>query len=260
MTDIGRSINGALSKPENIVHLYGLWYNTSKGSRLPCLVMEYFEETLFDLLKAKVRQSFPLSEKLQILHGVCKGMVYLHARHLIHGDLHAANVLISIESSAYIPKICDFGTTKYLEKGKDYAITKGRGKEEFMPPEVLSQSKSFKLNKAIDIFSYGCLVLHVLVCQFPKPNPYGKSDSEYRKRQKWIDMITSKDKEVFNTIIVQCLDKEPSMRGQFPSIQRCLAGHLKHYDTPEVETLDELTVSNRGMYILYTTNNLFLFQ
>lgn len=51
-------------------------------------------------------------DRMIILGDVASGLEYLHARHIVHGDLRAANVLISDDGRACIT---DFGLSSLIE-------------------------------------------------------------------------------------------------------------------------------------------------
>lgn len=60
---------------------------------VPYLVLEWLEgETLLDLVAA--RRRLPLRRALEILGGVCEGLVHLHEHGVAHGDIRAQNVIV----------------------------------------------------------------------------------------------------------------------------------------------------------------------
>ena len=213
------------------------------------LVMELCDKTLFDHLadiaQRKEISTFSIKQKLLLLHDISGAMVFLHGRSILHLDLHAANVLLLKKAQdgeeRYVAKVCDFGRSIFLDTSHKVEIT-AFGKEEFMPPEVLAKSQQHGIyTLAIDVFSYGCLILHVLTCTFPKPEKDGTSS--FGNRRYLMTNIKGDNHQVFQPIIQQCLADEPAERGNFPSIARTLAGHMKHYGMEAAETLDEITVS-----------------
>ena len=76
----------------------------------------------------------------------------------MHGDLTAVNILLSIKGSEVIAKVADFGQ-----------ITSKPGRNDIMPPEVRESQDPVELTKAVDVFSFGCLIPHVASCVYPEP-------------------------------------------------------------------------------------------
>ena len=229
---------------ENIVLMIGIWMDDL--TKHYSLVMELCDKTLFDYLadiaQKKEISTFRIKQKLLLLRDISRAMVFLHGRSILHLDLHAANVLLLKKAQdgeeRYVAKVCDFGRSVSLDTSHKVEIT-AFGKEEFMPPEVLANHQHITL--AIDVFSYGCLILHVLTCKFPKPEKGGTSS--FGNRKYLMTNIKGDNHQVFQPLIQQCLADEPAERGNFPSIDTKLAAHFKYYGMEAAENLNEKTVS-----------------
>ena len=120
----------------HIVQFLGICYPS--GAVLPALVMELLMTCLHNFLEAneKKKRVIPLSIKLDILRDVCKGLVYLHSKNIVHRDLTARNVLLSESLTA---KIADLGMARLLRlrAGRLSAtMTKVPGNTHYMPPEA----------------------------------------------------------------------------------------------------------------------------
>lgn len=70
---------------------------------------------------------------------VAAGMAYLHADHILHGDLTAGNILLTAsvkDARQFVTKIADFGLSREV---MDTSISTGTyGTVTHMPPELLS--------------------------------------------------------------------------------------------------------------------------
>src|SRR5712691_5575199 len=76
-------VSGSLLHP-NIVTLYEAGYD---GERISYLAMEYVEgETLLELMQAVAPVPLELETTLRIIEDVLQGLVYAHARGVIHRD------------------------------------------------------------------------------------------------------------------------------------------------------------------------------
>ena len=167
----------------NVVLVHGLWYG-NPANRLPddqpALVMELCSTNLWKYLKEKKDRKeltlFSLHSKLEILRDVAAGMIYLHSVQIVHGNLTAVNILLSIKGSEVVAKVADFGQARVLDPDTLRHITSKPGRKDIMPPEVRESQGQVELTTAVDIFSFGCLIPHVASCVYPKPpsDPLGR--------------------------------------------------------------------------------------
>ena len=103
--------------------------------------------------------SIDLTTKRHILQGVANGLHYLHhgcGMLVVHMDLKASVILLTENFDA---KISCF--RKACLVSDDVLASKSRYDPEYMPPEVITDSKT-KCNPTIDIFSFGVLALFTL--------------------------------------------------------------------------------------------------
>ena len=63
---------------------------------------------------------------------------------------------------------------------------------EFMPPEVLSD-EPVQYGAEVDMFSFGCVMLHTLSHQWPTPS---QPQSEVERHQKYFDVIAGEREKV----------------------------------------------------------------
>ena len=148
----------------------------SRPSQLPMLVMEYLPLSLTQYLET--HHNLPLQIKYSILLDVAKGLNYLHCKRplIVHRDLTANNILLT---SNFIAKISDLGVSRMADTFKLQQLTTAPGNWIVMPPEALKDNPSY--DHKLDVFSYGCLILHVFTHQWPEPtDQYVRSTSWFR--------------------------------------------------------------------------------
>ncbi|XP_019855261.1 PREDICTED: probable receptor-like protein kinase At2g42960 [Amphimedon queenslandica] len=189
----------------NIVQLIGVYY--PPRSQLPMLVMEYLPLSLTQCLE---REELPLQMKYSILLDVAKGLCYLHGKRppIVHRDLTANNVLLT---SSYSAKISDLGVSRLADTFKKHHLTTVPGNAMVMSPEALNHNPVY--DHKLDVFSYGCLILHVLTGQLPQPTDQFvperrrrgsfKRVSEWDRRSSYIENIP-KENELL-PLAKQCL-------------------------------------------------------
>ena len=142
----------------NITQFIGLCFVT--GSRLPLLVMERLDSSLDDLLEST--PNIPLSVTQYILVCVARGLLHLHRESVVHRDLTARNVLLTVSLRA---KITDFGNSRIVNLEPDRlarTLTRFPGTLVYMPPEALSDRGHSVYGPSLDVFSFGVLQLFVL--------------------------------------------------------------------------------------------------
>ena len=188
-----------------------------RGSRLPMLVMEYLPLSLTQCLET--HQDLPLQIKYSILLDVAKGLNYLHCKRppIIHRDLTANNILLT---SNFIAKISDLGVSRMVDTFKRRPLSEVPGNAVVMPPEALEDNPSY--DHKLDVFSYGCLILHVFTHQWPvpivqyvpstSPSRIGSFDlvSEWNRRTEYTTAISSDNP--FISFTKSCLDDDPKKR------------------------------------------------
>ena len=206
----------------NIVCFFGIYY--PPGARVPSLVMERLHCSLSSLLENDPEVS--LGTKLSIIKDVALGLRYLHTRSpsIIHRDLSSNNILLSKGMGG---KIGDLGTARLVDPRRQSRMTKAPGTVDFMPPEALEDVTNIHYGKKLDVFSFGCVMLHTLSHQWPTPsqaviiNPEtgivtgGRTESE--RRSQYFERIDRSRSDVLIPLIESCLSNLPKNR---PSIVR----------------------------------------
>jgi len=132
------------------------------------MVMEYLGMgSLYNLLVEK-RQELQHETIVSIFRGISAGMLHLHKENLIHRDLASRNVLLQRLDDRIIPKISDFGYSRFVENieggGKTASAT---GPLKWMAPESLA-SKVY--SKKTDVWSFGVVMWEVINRSIPFPD------------------------------------------------------------------------------------------
>lgn len=149
-------------KHPNIVQCVGVHF--LEGSDLPMLVMEKMHMSLRRCLETYHDVASPV--KHRILYDVSLGLQYLHSHSppIVHRDLTANNVLLTQDMTA---KLADFGVSRIIDASRITTMTQVPGAQIYMPPEALCSSP--KYDEQLDVFSFGVLIIHIVVQEFPTP-------------------------------------------------------------------------------------------
>ena len=201
----------------NVVQFLGIYYPSPKD-KLPWLIMEMMYTNLTSLIEKYETTDLPLHIKLSILVDISRGLQYLHSRDIIHRDLSSNNVLLTQQ---LVAKIADFGMAKIVSLDLS-KYTQAPGTQPFMSLEALSVQPRY--GKPLDVFSLGCVSLHVMSMQYPIPTDQTKRDystgkrvvlSEVERREKYLAKMISGSP--LKQVTVNCLQDEPEHR---PTIER----------------------------------------
>ena len=196
----------------NIVKMLGVYYPNDQAV-LPVLVVELMESNLTQLLKNY--QNIPMYVKLSILQDVSRAICYLHTLNppVMHRDLSSNNILLT---TSLVAKVYDFAVSKEVSPLSSDRLIQAPGTPDFMPPEALEDDPHYGL--PLDVFSFGCVVCHVITQQWPEPSYLKRRDpvtgklvalSAVQRRQHYIDQISEGS---LKQLVITCLDDDQERR------------------------------------------------
>jgi len=218
----------------SIVQFLGVYFKDK--SPAPILVMERMWMNLFNLLENHPEE-LPLLVKAHILYDVACGLQYLHGQNppIVHRDLSANNVLVTECLEA---KIGDLGQARALLNLAGQKLSTAPGNVAHMAPEALKHAPMY--NSKMDIFSFGCTVLHTITELFPQPtDKFEKSKtiqdsytkvSEIDRRKEFVDLVATKS-SLLKQITILCLYEEPTNRPTASKICKELEKYSKGLET-----------------------------
>ncbi|GEM_PF-548392 len=147
---------------------FGVITDSSKGTNLAYLVMEFLEGTD---LRHRLRQKKQLDfqEALLIMLQACDAVHAAHLEGVIHRDLKPDNVwLINTQDGLEYVKILDFGIAKIKagDSGDNTLTQEGMviGTPQYMSPE---QGRSRELDGRSDVYSLGIILYELLTGRVP---------------------------------------------------------------------------------------------
>lgn len=152
-----------LIEHENIVHLYGILFNSYNDSVEICLAMELAK---FDIITFIKEMKPNLNLKLKLIKDICNGLCYLREINVVHRDIKGGNILIfGDENKNPIAKIGDLGFAIVVSN----SIVSNDGTDCYKDPELISDSKIGLNSKsyptcASDIYSFG-IVMFEIFCE-----------------------------------------------------------------------------------------------
>ncbi|KIM42498.1 hypothetical protein M413DRAFT_444900, partial [Hebeloma cylindrosporum] len=152
---------------ELIEHEALVWRGLNHPNIVPVYGVTYLEEDLYLVspwMDNGTSDTFitrrPDLDRLKILIEVASGLEYLHSKNLVHGDIRAANILISANGVAHLT---NYGMSKIRqEHGQD--ISTPLDNIRWCAPELVRESSS---STQSDVWSYGMTCLQLLSGKVP---------------------------------------------------------------------------------------------
>ena len=187
----------------HIVQCLGVYYKPGSPT-VPLLVMEMMDCNLSTLLKDNPNLSVDM--KLSILLDVSLGLKFLHCQkpNVVHCNLSSNNILLTPHLQA---KISDVGVAIIVPENSRKRYMKITC---FVAPEIIKQTGILPgkdigspVDSAVDVFSFGTIILHTFTHQLPEPKK--QLNSKSNQYQSYIDKIVSYDKEL-GLLVGDCLN------------------------------------------------------
>lgn len=107
--------------------------------------------------------------RFDVLYDVCKALMYLHERRMVHGDLKPENVLVNISENKIVgfAKVANFGCSRRSHDIRSSQTFTGQSFSVettlYIPPEVLEQPGKYCIKESWDVWSYGVLICFLLL-------------------------------------------------------------------------------------------------
>ncbi|XP_065901919.1 uncharacterized protein [Dysidea avara] len=130
---------------------------------------------------------------------IAQALSYLHGiqpHPLIHRDVSAPNVLLKSSDSGWVAKLSDLGSAQFA----NIAQTLAPGCVVYAAPEVRHESSARNQTTKMDVYSYGVLLIEVLIRKMPIGDV---EDLIATIQPKWSSYVS---------LIRQCTTNEPSRR------------------------------------------------
>lgn len=221
LRELGSAI---IQEHPNIVTCYTLEHTDT--SRY--LVMDYCEGgTLRHLLEQN--GSLRLAEALKLIIGILEGLESLHQRGIVHCDIKPENILLTLGSDGWIPRLSDFGIALEFSQSKKTSSSKAdtiMGSPGYMAPEQFLGLYS----PASDIYAVGIILYEMIVGERPfKGIPSKLMWAHMNERKQLPESIP----EPLRAIGHKSLEKLPARR--FGSAAEMATAIRQAAETPQVK-------------------------
>ena len=179
---------------------------------IPMLLMERMWMSLTEFLTDEQLHH----DKVRILHDVACGLHYIHSKDVIHCDLTANNILLTKNITA---KLANFGQATFHQQKISYLPENLNN----MPPEIFEPYSTAGCSSKVDVFSFGCVMIHTFTQEPPIPDcdkyvetsevGVYKKCSEVERRSVCLKKLKSTINAMkLHDIILRCLQDDPDCR------------------------------------------------
>ena len=210
-------------------HVVQLFHSLDDPESL-ILLMERIWMSLTDFLANKQSNY----DKFKILRDVACGLQYIHEKGIIHCDLTSDNIWLTEKSTA---KLANFGQAAFAQQSIIRYLPETL---DHMPPEVFEFYSKASYSPKVDIFSFGCVVIHTFTQEHPVPDfdkhveisevRKCKVYSEVERRSGCLKKFINKVNTVkLFDIVFSCLQDDPDCRPTAASLLSLFEQQLAVY-------------------------------
>jgi TPR repeat protein/WD40 repeat protein len=212
---------------KNIVRFFGIHNIKIGNNRADSIITELMTEgSVESFLKKDSKSSIKPMFIVSMALDAAIGMRYLHENDIIHGDLAARNLLLTLSNNKHLVKVSDFGLSRELpfeQEGVGYSsslsVNPDRDPARWSAPELFTRKK---VSRRSDLWSFGVVLYELFnLCQV---KPYKDLD-----REKIIEKLKSGEKmyqylsipecpEGVQELVNSCMNNEPKARLEFNKI------------------------------------------
>nr|BAJ95414.1 predicted protein [Hordeum vulgare subsp. vulgare] len=171
-------------------HVVSFLGRFSDPSGFQYIIVEFMSSGSLQYVLENGKNTISLQEQIQMMTGVCRGMIYISRQNILHKDLGVRNILCQNLNGEWITKVSDFGLARVVgesttnsgdnDKFNDsiYSINGGAViPVRWSAPEVISDRK---FSNKSDVWSFGILMIEVM--NFAKLPYSDLSNSEVASR------------------------------------------------------------------------------
>lgn len=218
--------NAASLNHPSIVAVYDTGEDSSTGTPVPYIVMEYVEgRTLKELLVAEGRLT--PRRACEMVADVCAALDFSHRHQIIHRDVKPGNVMLATNGQV---KVMDFGIARAMASGQATMTQTSAviGTAQYLSPE---QALGKTVDARSDVYATGCL-LYELLCgdpPFTGDNPVSVAYQHVREPPTPPSRINPDVPPAVDAIVLKALAKNAANRYQSAGemrddLERAIAG------------------------------------
>ncbi|GBB83353.1 hypothetical protein RclHR1_10080006, partial [Rhizophagus clarus] len=218
---------------QNIIKFYGLTYDGSKWY----LVTEWTEHGNLREFYTNNNNSFDPKLKLRISLDIARGLNFLRTVEILHRDIRAENVLITLDNTA---KLANFKLTRSY---KADVLSQHHNLEQirYCAPEILERTPGFKYNNKCEVYSFGILLWEIS----EEKIPYEDLDDFVEITKLVLDKYrepfseNSQMSDEFKNLALGAINHDPEFRQKISTMFEILSKCLETFENPSHTSLQD---------------------
>ncbi|OQR73015.1 serine/threonine-protein kinase STK11-like [Tropilaelaps mercedesae] len=204
----------------NVIKLWDVLVDSEKQKTY--MVFEFGVIVMQELLRRAPENRFPIAQAHSYFSQLCRGLEYLHSQGVIHKDIKADNLLLTVDG---VVKIADLGVAEQLDRwaGMDDTCHTSQGSPAVQSPEVANGADTFHGFK-LDVWSSGVTLFNITTGKYPFEGDtiYKLFDAIGRGEVVWPDGVEAQLRSLLEGMLSKDPDKRLSLQQVFkhPWMQR----------------------------------------
>ncbi|UZO15513.1 uncharacterized protein OCT59_006933 [Rhizophagus irregularis] len=212
---------------ENIIKFYGLVPDKNKWY----IVTEWAEYGNLREFYTNHKDRFDLRLKLRVSLDIARGLNFLRTVEIIHRDIRAKNVLITINETAKLTNIRS--SRDHLLLNKRLVHNQNLERARYQAPELLfKRAPGFKYDQKCDVYSFGILLWEIAEERIPykDTNDITKiSDKVYNKMYREPFSENSQMPEEFKQLQFEAVHQDPDFKPKITKMFEVLKNCVRRY-------------------------------
>lgn len=204
----------------NVIKLWDVLVDNEKQKTY--MIFEFGVIVMQELLRKAPENRFPIAQAHCYFNQLCRGLEYLHSQGIIHKDIKADNLLLTVEG---VVKIADLGVAEQLDRwaGMDDTCHTSQGSPAVQSPEVANGADTFHGYK-LDVWSSGVTLFNITTGKYPFEGDtiYKLFDAIGRCEVVWPENVETQLRSLLEGMLNKDADKRLSLMQVFkhPWVQR----------------------------------------
>ena len=205
---------------ENVVRVY----EAGQVDGEPYIAMQFIDgEPL-----SKAKEKLPLEQRIKVMQEISAAVHEAHRLGIIHRDIKPSNILCERREDGTIkPYIMDFGLAREVEDKGQTQTGAVLGTPAYMPPEQ-ARGDVRSMDRRSDVYSLGATLYDLIADRppFVSDHAWNLLMAVAYEEAPLLSKVKKGVPEDLETIVMQCLEREPSHRYESA---RALSEDLQRY-------------------------------
>ncbi|UZO15572.1 uncharacterized protein OCT59_006990 [Rhizophagus irregularis] len=213
---------------QNIIKFYGL---TNDGNKW-YLVTEWAEHGNLREFYTNNKNSFDTKLKLRVSLDIARGLNFLRTVEILHRDIRAENVLITLKNTKNTAKLTNFKLSRSYNAD---TLNQHHNLEQirYCAPEILERTKGFKYNNKCEVYSFGILLWEISEEKTPYENHNDFLEITKLVLDKYREPFSENSQKMpdeFKNLVLDAVNHDPEFRPKITTMFEILSNCFKSFE------------------------------